>query len=152
MITMYVRDRNQVFSHTIEVDERGPVPNNAFRDAPAMREDKFYVRRKSGWAEVGEYPAIPEREPPSIVIIAPDFVPKGKARRWLIKNGVRPQMVEQEINKIVDETERELALSYWRDQAEYGRHHPLMISIGAVFGFDTEEKLAQAFIAANQEA
>lgn len=88
---------------------------------------------------------------PGILETAPEFVSKGQARRWLIKQGIMPSMVTQEIAKIPDEIQRELAMSYWEDQTQYNRFNPLMIQIGTAFGFDTEEKLAQAFIEASQE-
>lgn len=142
--TYYEYDKQNVYTgRSVTINQYQTWPRRSTFTAPPDIPPGKFAKWQGEWVIIDEYPYPP--------VVAPEKIPKGQARRWLIKQGIMPSQVTQEINKIVDETERELAMSYWEDQTQYNRTNPLMIQIGAAFGFDTEEKLAQAFIAASEE-
>lgn len=138
MITIYQFDEQRVYTgQSKQIAPSEGAPMGWTRKEPPVLDNGEYAQFGSGqWRVLSEYP-----HPP---IKAPDRITKGQARRQLIRMGITPQMVEDQINQIENDMEKALTMSWWQDETEYERQHPLMTRIGALMGFN-EEQIAEAF-------
>lgn len=82
------------------------------------------------------------------ILHVPEEIESYQLREWLIKAGHK-STVEQIINSIPDQLEKEIALNRWEYATKVPRHNIIVLKVAEVLGMSSSD-IDQAFIEAKQ--
>jgi len=82
-------------------------------------------------------------------VVIPESISARQIRLWLIMHGISLAAVEQAIDQIPDEQQRDITRVEWEYAPYVERTHPMLIPLATVLGLSSEI-IDQAFIEASQ--
>lgn len=142
MIVLYKWGADGIYSESVEVDEKSPVPARSTpAPPPGLTGEQVAQWGGSGWTVLESRPV-----PPEPVIAVPESVTMRQARIALSRTGLIPA-VEQAL-EVMQGQEGEEARIEWEYSQEVYRNKPFVIQLGATLGL-SEEQVDELFISAS---
>lgn len=81
---------------------------------------------------------------------APLMVSAAQLLLALLADGITEAMLVAAIEQIPDQTQREAARIEFQRREMFSREHPVVLSLAAVFGYETSQKLEALFLRASK--
>ncbi|MDN3561731.1 hypothetical protein [Vreelandella neptunia] len=128
MITLYLRDKMDVFTGTIEVDPKEAMPARSTpTPPPALSGEQVAQWSGAGWVVLDSYPYVPAPAPQ-----VPNSVSRFQARAALHQAGLLAQ-----VQSIMEDPDTDpMTVIAWQDATEFRRESPTVVALADSLGLD----------------
>lgn len=141
MIALYKWDADGIYSESVEVDEKSPVPARSTpAPPPGLTGEQVAQWTGSGWTVLESRPV-----PPEPVIAVPESVTMRQARLAMLGAGILDD-VEALIQQMPGDEGRAARID-WEYALDVRRDWPLINALGSQLGL-TEQQIDELFIGA----
>lgn len=135
---IYLLDKDNIFTHTEDIDPIGSIPKNAcFTSPPGLSGTQVAHYTPEGWQVYADRDAVPPTPPAPVPV--PDQLTRRQALQMLRLAGFTKDNLIGQLNLLYASNieKRDLAIIELEESQVFERHRPLTLLMGAAIGLDS---------------